>query len=150
MTECFFNKDFIVLDLEAESAFDVIKYGSKLLYDAGYVKETYCQSVIDRELVAPTGLPTDGLFVAMPHTFGEHVLKEGAVLIRVKEPVIFKSMEDGETDLPVKIVTLLAFNNGESQMKHLMELMRLFQNKELLIKVNEANTADEVHALLNS
>ena len=148
--EEFFKKEFIILDLEAEDSSEVIAFGANLLYNRGFVKDSYCSSVIERESTAPTGLPTEGVFVAMPHTFGEHVVKEGAVLIRLKEPVLFKSMEDGETDLPVKIVALLAFNNGQSQMNHLMELMGFFQNKDLLLAVNEAKTADEVHALLYS
>ena len=68
------REDLIFIDLDCDSREELIKYISDQMMNVGKVKDTYCNAVLERELIYPTGLNTGDIKVAIPHTDPVHVL----------------------------------------------------------------------------
>ena len=62
------KEKLIFIDVEAKDREEAIGKMAKELYKKGYVKESYINAILDREKVFPTGLPTEEVGVAIPHT----------------------------------------------------------------------------------
>ncbi len=69
----FIHEDIILLGVDATDREDAIRQLGKVMFDKGYVKDTYVDAVITREKSFPTGLPTEEVKVAIPHTDTTHV-----------------------------------------------------------------------------
>ena len=61
----------ILLDLEAHDRTEAITHLSAVWEQAGIIKPGYGAAVIQREMEYPTGLPTEGVHVAIPHASAE-------------------------------------------------------------------------------
>ncbi|WP_422444919.1 PTS sugar transporter subunit IIA [Thermoanaerobacterium sp. DL9XJH110] len=142
------DKDLIVLNLKAESRSDVISQLGNLMKKKGYVKETYKDAVLKREEKYPTGLPSEGIYVAIPHTDGSHVNNSAIAVATLKTPVVFKMMGNPENEVNVEIVIMLAIKNPDDQIQLLKKLMSVFQNRELLLKLKTSRNREEVVDLL--
>ena len=111
------DRELIFLNFEADDREDLLSRLSDILYEKGYENESFKQAILEREKVFPTGLPTLGVKVALPHTDTEHVIKPAILISTLKEPVVFKEMGNGVNDIDVGIVFLLAVKNPAYQVK---------------------------------
>lgn len=145
-----FNAKLILFDVIANDSVDLLKKLSRKLVEEGYVKESYEQAIIERERVYPTGLPTQGVMVAIPHTDPEHVLKGGILVANLKNPVNFKEMGNGVNDIPAELVFMLAVDQPENQIKVLKKLIGMFMKKDVLLSIKKANDVGQVISILES
>ena len=76
MSNFVFNESVILLNLEGEKDSEIIQIMAENLVDQGLVKESFVPAILKREDEFPTGLPTEGVSVAIPHTDAEHVRKK--------------------------------------------------------------------------
>lgn len=126
------NENLILKDIEGNSYEEVLETMARNLCEQEIVKESYINAIIQREQNYATGLPTNGLSVAIPHTDAEHVNKKAISLGILKEPVEFGIMGEDSEKTPVKLVFMLAMDQAHSQLELLQNLMQVFQNEELL------------------
>lgn len=143
------NKDLIFLDFEAKDKLDLLSKLSKILFDKGYVKETFYEGLINREKVFPTGLVTEGPGVAIPHTDSKHVKKAVMLVAKLKKPVIFKEMADGINDVPAELIFMLAIDNPNEQVMTLSKLMGIFSSKQILNSLKNASDKEEIFSILS-
>jgi PTS system galactitol-specific IIA component len=112
-----------------------------LLEAQGYVKASFGQACLDREKVFPTGLPTQPVGIAIPHTDCEHV-ERGAIAVGIlPEPVEFTEM--GCTDdatVAVHVIVVLAISDPQAVTHFLRELALSFQDREFLVRLKDAET----------
>ena len=142
------REDLIFIDLECNSREELIKYMSDQMMNAGKVKETYCNAVLEREMIYPTGLNTGDIKVAIPHTDPVHVNSAGISVATLKNRVEFKNMEDPNQNIDVDLVFMLAVANPEAQVPLLVKLMGVFSDKELLKKIKGSKTKQEIKQIL--
>lgn len=143
--------DLIELQLDVENYQEVIHTLGQKMLDNGYVKDTYIDAVLKREQSLPTGLDLGSIGVAIPHTDeGLHVNLSHIAVGVLKHPVKFGSMVDPQEKLNVYIVLLLAVKDQNIQIRLLKKLMTVFQNVELLKKIQTADTKEKVKKLLDS
>lgn len=142
------REDLIFIDLDFNSREELIKYMSDQMMSVGKVKDTYCNAVLERELKYPTGLNTGDLKVAIPHTDPVHVKSAGIAVATLDKQVEFKNMEDPNQNIDVDLVFMLAVANPEAQVPLLVKLMGIFSNKELLKKIKESKTKNEIKQIL--
>ncbi len=135
------NESCILFLEEAENKKEVISRLSKLLFENGYVKETYEQAVLDREAVYATGLPFEEMGVAIPHTDLEHVNKTGIAVAILDKPVPFNVMGGDNEVVDVNIVFLMAIANLENYVVFLKNLISVFQERGNLIRLKESSNA---------
>lgn len=149
LTEDFsLSEDLVLIDIEAKDHTAALKRLGELLYNKGYVKETYAQAVLERELVYPTGLPTSGVGVAIPHTDTEHVNIPAVAVATLKNSVKFQIMGNPEDVVDVQIIFMLAIKNPKMQLKMLQQLMSIFQKEELLFRLKNEKDAKDLVTLI--
>lgn len=139
------KKDYIFSDYKAVSRDDLIIKLGKKLQEGGYVKDSFIEAVIGRENRYPTGLPTEELKIAIPHTDVKHVHKSCICIAKLTEPVNFKLMGDNQQNIPVDMVCMLALNNPDSHLSILQKVIQLFSNKGVLKKLKEARDSEQIY-----
>lgn len=139
----------IIYNLEANNSEQVLSRLGELLFNAGYVKETFVKGAIEREKNFPTGLELGGeINAAIPHTDIEHVIKPGLALAILKNTVNFKNMGNKEQDVPCRLVFVMALNEAHAQVDMLRELATVLQKPETLKKLIDAvEYSDIIEAL---
>lgn len=126
----FFDENVALFQVEAQTAEEVIKIGANELFKRGIVKDTYYNHVIEREKVFPTGLYTGNLSMAIPHTDSEYVNRSQIIFMSLKNPVNFKAMDDGNVNVPVSLVFMIAMKEKHEQVNTLSSLIALCQTEE--------------------
>lgn len=143
------NSELIVLNMEANTSNEVIESLGSLMLSQNYVKESYVKAVLERERTLPTGLNIGDFCVAIPHTDSGHVNQSNIAVATLEKPVEFRSMIDPEEKINVQLVFLLAIKDPNAQVQLLKSLMSVFQNKELLMKLQNSKTKEETIGLLD-
>jgi galactitol PTS system EIIA component len=134
----------ILVKASAASSTDIIQQLGALLYNNGFVKETYVQAVLDREQIYPTGLQTSELGFAIPHTNTEHVSKPAVAIATLEQPVIFRAMDDPAVEIQVNIVMMLAISDPESVVNVLRKVISILEDQPALLKLTHATSRDEI------
>jgi len=126
--------NLIILDLNCKTSEEVIRQLGQIIEDRALVKAGFVQSILDREKEYPTGLPTGGVAVAIPHTNANYVLKSAIITAILANPVPFCNMADPDESLPIRIVFMLAIKEPAFQVVWLKQLMEFLRKPEQLQK----------------
>jgi PTS system galactitol-specific IIA component len=141
------TEENILVNIDADNKEEIIRLLADLLVKNGCIKPEYYDIVIKREEQYPTGLPTEGIQVAIPHGFSEGcVMKPSIGVATLTRPVIFRNMADQDEELSVGIVFLLALTKADAG--ELDKVMSIFSNGDLLRKLHSAKTARDVMDIL--
>ncbi len=132
MSDIYFDESIILLDVEAETRDEVLTTIGDNLVNKHLVRPSFVPAIIERENEFPTGLPTAGVSVAIPHTDVEHVIQKNISVAILKDEVEFGVMGDDSEQVPVKIIFMLAMDEAHSQLSLLQKLMQIFQDENEL------------------
>ncbi|GAA0182070.1 PTS sugar transporter subunit IIA [Clostridium sediminicola] len=143
-----FDERNVIVNLQADDSKEVIKKLVERMEINGNVKKEYYDACLEREKQFPTGLPTEGIRVAIPHASSESIILSGVAVALLEKPVIFNNMANPEEKIDVEIVFLIANANESEQAKDLQTLMECFSDKEALLKIYSATTPYEVVRIL--
>ncbi|SFG78699.1 PTS sugar transporter subunit IIA [Sporolactobacillus nakayamae] len=142
------KKKLVFPNIRVDTHEELFRFMFTALQDAGCVKQTFLQGVLDREAHFPTGLKLTQFGCALPHTDLEHVITPAIAVATLKEPVLFKSMEDLKTIVPVNLVFMLALNKPEDQLLALKQLASIIQNDALIKKLIDANDQESLFSAI--
>lgn len=142
------DKRLIFPALEADSKEDVIRALSCQMLAVGKVRETYQQAVLDREQTYPTGLALDGVCIAIPHTFAQHVVEPAIAVAKLAKPVTFLHMGTTDTTLDVTLVLMMAITDPQQQLGMLKKILQLFSDEKRLAQVVQGNTVEALYSAL--
>lgn len=145
--DAFFSED-LVFFLNASSQEDVFKQMFHRMYEQGYVKESYLRALSEREKVYPTGIQTEHIGVAIPHTDSIHVNKESIGVAVLEKPVSFIHMGMEEHTVEAEIIFMLAIQKPERQLGVLQVITGLIQNKVLLQSIQMAENEAAIIAII--
>lgn len=135
----------IFSNIELTTKEEVISFLADQLLERSIVIEGYKEALLARESIYPTGLPSNGYNIAIPHADYTFV-KETTVAVGIlKEPVTFKAMDNVEEDLDVSIVIMLAINEPHGQIEMLQRIVGVIQNDEL--RKNLVETEDKTQSI---
>ena len=138
------SEDLVLLDVEAEDNFDLLRQAAQRLHEQGYVKDSYADAVVAREKVFATGLPTVMGGVAIPHTDVEHVNTPAVCIARLKKPVDFIVMGDDTETVSVDCIFMLAMKEAHAQLTLLQNLMGILQDADALKLVKTGESARKI------
>ena len=138
------DEALVLLDVEAEDRFDLLRQAAQRLQEQGHVKESYADAVIAREKIFATGLPTVLGGVAIPHTDVEHVNTPAVCIARLKKPVDFIVMGDDTETVSVDCVFMLAMKEAHAQLTLLQNLMGILQDADALRLIKTGASAQEI------
>lgn len=139
----------ILLDEAASDNQEALGQIADQMTRSGAVKDSYKSAVLKREIDFPTGLATVNIGIAMPHTDAEHVNYDQLGVLRLREPVSFLQMGDGE-GIQVKFVFMLALKETHTQLAMLQKLIALIQDKASIRQLLLAEKTDEIVETLNN
>lgn len=139
-----FREDLILVAPQADTASDLITLMGKLVLDKGYVLPTFSQAVIEREKNYPTGLSTECLNFAVPHTDACHVIQQAVVVAKLAHPIPFAAMGMQDDMIPVDCVFLLLLKKDGAQVPLLQKLMNMCSDEQATTQLKQAQTAQEV------
>lgn len=146
MVESLIDKKYIFSQLDIDSFEQLIAKISLPFIKDGIVTTDYAEQVIAREAVFPTGLPTEPVGVAIPHTDPAYVNENRVAIATLKNPITMKEMgaiDDKEVE--VYIVFLLALGESNKQLNILQKLIGAFRNQKLLEKLQVADVDDMLY-----
>jgi len=146
--EVYLDEKLVCLNLCASDCDTVIRRLAEMLHACGAVKNSYGEAACKREQQFPTGLPTRGVYVAIPHAEAEHVNYTAIAVATCIPAVPFGNMANPEEKLPVELVIMAAVADGSQQVKMLQRLADAFGEPETLLALKEAKTPSEVIRLL--
>ena len=146
----YISTDLMAFDVRAKDWRDLVRQLSGMAEAEGRVTPGYADDVIAREELYPTGLPIEGLGVAVPHAMTrEHVVGPAIVYARLAEPVSFKEMGDGERDVLVEAAFLLVPGDAGGHLEILQKLILMLTDGEAIERLRAATTPKEVEDLLS-
>lgn len=142
------RKELIKLNMNCRDSQEAIRTLAETFVKYGAVKESFVDAVMEREKNYPTGLPAVAYDIAIPHTVSKHVIEPAMAVGILNKPVEFHQMGSPEIILHPQVLFMLAISDPKEQLSLLRRIMKLLQNKELLIAVKNADTRDKVYDLL--
>lgn len=144
----FFDKEISIFQAEFNHKEDALEQLADLLATEKLVEADYKQSVLEREAVFPTGLPTVPFGVAIPHTDSHKVKKTQIAFASLKKPVKFRVMGSSSTETDVSIIFLLAIKNADAHIEMLPKLINMFQSEELVISLAGCKNQQDLNQVL--
>ncbi len=142
-----FDRDLVVVGLDANGPGEVIRVLSDKLAARGFVADDFAEAVIEREREFPTGLPT-AVPVALPHTATVRCLRSALAVGVLRRPVEFGEMGNPMNTLKARVVFLLALANPKEQVRWLQRFMRGLRDAGLLERLTRAPSDAEAAALV--
>lgn len=142
------HEDLILVNEDIESKEQIIKKLGGMLYKQGFVKDTYTQAVLDREIVYPTGLKARITGVAVPHTDTEHVIKPAVAVATLNSPVIFHGMGAPDTEIPIYVIMMLAIHDPKFVVDTLRKVILIIEKDEALKKILDAKSSVEIRKIM--
>ena len=139
--DAFIRPDLIAVEMAADDKEQAIRQLTSMLEAQGYVKETFIDAILEREKVFPTGLPTEDIQVALPHTDVEHCLKPGMAIGTLKKPVEFIEMGTLDRIVNVSMIFVLTITIPHDQVVWLARLATLFQKPGFLMYLKQLGDA---------
>lgn len=143
------DENLIILDLDVNTAEECIQEAGEVLLKNGYVNEGYVEAVIAREKQYPTGLQGNKIAIAIPHTEVEFVNKPAVGVIVPKQPIKFCAMGTKDEYLDCELIFPLVVKNPHMQVEMLKRMMKVMQDSDLLEKVKNSKSKEEVIQLLS-
>lgn len=145
----YFDQRLCMFHQEVESQDDLFSMMTKKMLDAGCVKETYYEGIVNREKEYPTGLLVNTTGFAIPHTDSDKVNKSQICFVSLEQPIIFEDMVDKSNKIPVELVFMLAMAQPHEQVQTLQNLIGLFQDEEKVELLKQCSTEEEFMRILN-
>jgi galactitol PTS system EIIA component len=142
------ESDLIETDMEVSDRWEAIDRLAALLRAKGYVRETFCEKVKEREREFPTALPTSPVSVAIPHTSVEHCVRPAIAVGVLKRPIPWIEMATIDHVLDAQVVLLLSITEPEKQVRFLQRVVDFFTSADNLTRLLMHEGVENVRHIL--
>lgn len=142
-----FDKEVILFNQDASDNVSALTRLADSMYAKGVVTNEYRDALLKREESFPTGLMTQTIGVAIPHTDPDKVIEPQIGFMSLKHPVTFHQMGDN-AEIQVKLIFMLALKKSDDQLSMLQKLMALFQNQEAMDALQSVDQKKDFLALM--
>lgn len=143
------KEEYVQLGLECADKEELIRTMAEVFIKDGVVKDTYVDAVLEREKVFPTGLPATAFDIAIPHAQAKHSNRFGLTIGILERPVEFQQMGTPDITLHAEMIFMIAVDDPKRQIDLLSSLVRLLQNKEMLLKIKHSGSRKEIAELVS-
>lgn len=144
------GKNLVHVFRERVTKDEAIKFLAARLQESGYVKTSFESAVLEREAIFPTGLPTEPVGVAIPHTDTEHVHVSALAVGILASPVVFQEMGSLDSEINVNIISMMAISDPKSVMPVLRNLALAYQDQQFLTLLRDSPNEDMALDLLKA
>lgn len=144
-----FYEKLIHLEVEGATEGAVFEKVAAQLRDLGFVNEGYLRGITAREQKFPTGLITQHVNIALPHSDPEYVEKPFVYIARLKNEVKVKQMGDSQ-EMGVKNLFFLGIKDPKGQVGLLQAFMELFMQEEFVTRFINAQDETDIYQLFTA
>lgn len=144
------NEDNILVGVEADSREDIIRRLGALLEKNGYVKDSFTEAVLEREVSFPTGLQTSVMGFAVPHTDTEHVKRSAVAIATLSRPVVFQAMDSPDQGVSVDVVMMLAVSDPKMVVPVLRKVLSILEDEKALHALGRVKSRQEVREIVEA
>ncbi len=137
------------LDIEMSTQKELFEYVSKKLIKKGYVEDDYLIGLMNREKAYPTGLKTEVVETAIPHTEMEFINKPFIVVVRLKNCVEFQHIGKAERVF-AKLVFFLGISQANFQLKTIQKVLKIITDEEAVSTLLNCQDSKEIKEILLS
>lgn len=141
-----FQPDLIDLQVTVQDEEELFELIAQRLQQAKYVNSGYLEGINSREKTFPTGLITEYLNIALPHSDTEYIERPFIYIVRTTKPIKVKQMGDNQ-EMEVRDFFFLGIKEPSKQVGLLQELMVLFQNEGFVSELKETTENEAVFNL---
>ncbi|UOF90402.1 PTS sugar transporter subunit IIA [Fodinisporobacter ferrooxydans] len=145
-----FDENLILVNMKCNTKQEVLRTLGELLENKGYAKTGYTEALQQRENDFPTGIRTEIIGVAIPHTDSKYVNETTIAVGVLENNVQFEEMGSDGGNVEVEIVFVLAVKDPNLHLEFLQNLMSIFQKYYLLNHIKGLGDAHEIANLLNN
>lgn len=145
-----FHEELIFPHIAAESYETLLARMGEIALKSGLVKDSFVPALLSREALYPTGLHSEAMDFAIPHTDANHVIRPGVIVARLANPVPFGEMGSIDQTVNADYVFLLLLSNNGSQVALLQGLMELCSDKDIVRQLNEADNAQQMYRVITA
>lgn len=144
-----FYEQLIHLEVEGATEEAIFEKVAAQLRDLGFVNEGYLRGITAREQKFPTGLITQHVNIALPHSDPEYVEKPFVYIARLKNEVKVKQMGDSQ-EMGVKNLFFLGIKDPKGQVGLLQAFMELFMEEEFVTRFINAQDEADIYQLFTA
>ncbi|MFT8930644.1 MAG: PTS sugar transporter subunit IIA [Sporolactobacillus sp.] len=126
-----FREELIYLSERALNETELFEKIASRLYCQGFVNKDYKDGLVKREENFPTGLMTQYLNIALPHSDTCFIEQPFICVVRIKDPITVKQMGDNQ-EIEVRNFLFLGIKDPSKQVGLLQFLMELFQDESFV------------------
>lgn len=145
-TKAMFQPELIDLQVDVADEEELFELISRRLEQMSYVNSDYLEGITSREKQFPTGLITEYLNIALPHSDPVYIEKPFIYIVRTTKPIKVKQMGDDQV-MEVRDLFFLGIKEPGKQVGLLQELMLLFQNEAFVSDLKRTTTNEGVFNL---
>lgn len=145
-----FDSKLIKLNQEFESQRELFEYVSDILEEENYTEDTFFDAIREREKVFPTGLQTDMVNLAIPHTDVLHVKRPFIFVVTLNKPIKFIQMGTFDEGVDIDTVFVLGIKEPQEQVGLLSNIMTQFRNKYFIDAFNGIVNISKMEELLKN
>ena len=128
---------------------EVIRLLGRELAAFGMVDDTYGELALERERQYPTGVPTEPMAVAIPHSERSQVYKTGIGVAVLKNSAKFASMDDADRLLDVKVVFMLAVSSDDGHLEMIQDIMEIIQDSQVVDAILTSASTDHIERIMH-
>lgn len=144
-----FNESLIFIDFKCSSKEKLFEELADRLHEKGYVKQSFKDAIIKREKEYPTGLETESIKLAIPHTDAVHVKKPFIFVIKLEQPLPFIHMGTSDQEIEVDNIFMLGIKEPSKQVNLLSLIMEKLQDEEFISQFKSIDNTEKMEAFLN-
>ena len=130
VSELLKNGELYFIDCKDQE--NLFSFLNEQLLERGMVKDTFYNALKEREKEFPTGIIDDPFNIALPHVDSEHVKTNALIVCKLSNEILFHRMDKISEEIPVKMVFLLLIENEKMHVEALMNLTKIWMDKEFM------------------
>ncbi|MDH6364844.1 PTS system galactitol-specific IIA component [Enterococcus sp. PF1-24] len=141
-----FSSELIDLAVEASTELEAFEIVAAKLQAKGMVNNYYLEGITKREAEFPTGLITQHLNIALPHSDPEYINQPFVFVCRLNKGIICRQMGDNQ-ELVARDLFFLGIKDGKNQVGLLQAFMDLFMQEDFVRKYQAVSSSEEMYRL---
>ncbi|RSL33945.1 PTS sugar transporter subunit IIA [Salibacterium salarium] len=143
------NKELILMNGEFSSQKELFNEISDVLLDKNFVRRSFKKALFQREQEFPTGLETERLNIAIPHTDAIHVKEPFLYVIKLQKALPFIQMGTTNEWIDVDSIFVLGIKDPANQIGFLSLIMNKLQEETFTHEFNSLSSKEEMVTFLN-
>lgn len=143
----YIEKDLIAYNLDVKNQNELFDFMSDILEEKQYVNKQFREEIKKREEKYPTGLKLKNINIAIAHTEKEFSLANKLVVIKLKDTIPFKNIENLEK-IDVSLVFGIVLADSDNHLEVLQKISQIFQDNQFIANVKNTKSQTELFKIM--